>query len=459
MLRAIPKSEPVWPALLIGTYAAGFAWLPTMAARLAWALPPVLVKLGWWLLESADRWVTVFLFAVLTLPPLPVRLGDSGPHIGVAVAAAGLLIGVARRNEWRGKIAPGEPLLLLYPLVLVLSLAPALVLHDTGLVAASLARIGLFSISIYVYAYTAHGPRGAGEPAIRTIFLAGILSAVLACADFFFQLPPPAGFSPQYVWLPSGVYRRAQGVFYEASTLGNLCVFFLVFIALSLVRPRGESRISRPVLAASAAVLLSALALSFSRASLVNLAAALVAVMCCHRKRVRPLRLAVFALSGLAIAGALTYALVPQVIEFYVARLAGSVGLLAGADEAVLSGRFSTWSLLGRYLAEQPLQAAIGLGYKTLAYSQTFGGGIIADNAYLSALLETGILGLAAMLLFNMGILRIAFGTSSFYGQWIGCFWIGQLFQMLSGDLLTYWRVLPVYFWVLALAARQREAR
>jgi len=25
---------------------------------------------------------------------------------------------------------------------------------------------------------------------------------------------------------------------------------------------------------------------------------------------------------------------------------------------------------------------------------------------------------------------------------------------MFSGDLLTYWRVLPVYFWVLALAVR-----
>jgi hypothetical protein len=34
------------------------------------------------------------------------------------------------------------------------------------------------------------------------------------------------------------------------------------------------------------------------------------------------------------------------------------------------------------------------------------------------------------------------------------CFWCGQMVQMLSGDLLTYWRVLPVYFWVLALAVR-----
>ena len=27
--------------------------------------------------------------------------------------------------------------------------------------------------------------------------------------------------------------------------------------------------------------------------------------------------------------------------------------------------------------------------------------------------------------------------------------------QMLSGDLITYWRVLPLYFWVLATAARE----
>lgn len=34
--------------------------------------------------------------------------------------------------------------------------------------------------------------------------------------------------------------------------------------------------------------------------------------------------------------------------------------------------------------------------------------------------------------------------------------------QMLSGDLLTYWRVLPLYFWMLALAVRlsgRREGR
>ena len=80
---------------------------------------------------------------------------------------------------------------------------------------------------------------------------------------------------------------------------------------------------------------------------------------------------------------------------------------------------------------------------------------------YLSLLVETGILGLAAVLWLNVAILRAAARASrsgdsrtSFYGAWMLCFWCGQAVQMLSGDLLTYWRVLPVYFWVLALAVR-----
>jgi hypothetical protein len=43
----------------------------------------------------------------------------------------------------------------------------------------------------------------------------------------------------------------------------------------------------------------------------------------------------------------------------------------------------------------------------------------------------------------------------AFFGEWFFCFWVGQMFQMLSGDLLTYWRVLPIYFWVLAMAVRK----
>ena len=113
----------------------------------------------------------------------------------------------------------------------------------------------------------------------------------------------------------------------------------------------------------------------------------------------------------------------------------------------------------------QPWHAILGIGYKTLPYSDFIGQTTVADNMYLSLLVETGIVGLLAFLLLNFAILRTAWraarrddSRAAFFGTWIFCFWIGQLFQMLSGDLFTYWRVLPLYFWVLAMAARRLQA-
>src|SRR6185369_3796745 len=101
----------------------------------------------------------------------------------------------------------------------------------------------------------------------------------------------------------------------------------------------------------------------------------------------------------------------------------------------------------------------VGIGYKTLPYTDYLGAPVVADNMYLSLLVETGIAGLAALIWLNVAILRAAARAArdgdwrrSFCGAWMLCFWAGQTVQMFSGDLLTYWRVLPVYFWVLALA-------
>ena len=66
------------------------------------------------------------------------------------------------------------------------------------------------------FAYSSGQPRG------RSAF---------ALVDFYFHFPAPAGYEAQFVWLESGAFRRAQGFFYDASTLGNLCVFFLDMIA------------------------------------------------------------------------------------------------------------------------------------------------------------------------------------------------------------------------------------
>jgi O-antigen ligase len=79
---------------------------------------------------------------------------------------------------------------------------------------------------------------------------------------------------------------------------------------------------------------------------------------------------------------------------------------------------------------------------------------------YLSALIETGIFGLAALLLLNVAILRAswrALRAGSFFGKWMFCFWMGEVVQMFSADILTYWRVLPIYLWVLAQVVGNTE--
>ena len=125
----------------------------------------------------------------------------------------------------------------------------------------------------------------------------------------------------------------------------------------------------------------------------------------------------------------------------------------------MLSGRVQSWRTLLHFLASNPLHLLAGVGYKTLPYSDFIGTTAIGDNTYLTLLAETGILGLAAVVLLNAAILvrayraaRSADDLRSFCGIWMLCFWSGQVVQMFSADLLTYWRILPVYFFVLALA-------
>ena len=112
-----------------------------------------------------------------------------------------------------------------------------------------------------------------------------------------------------------------------------------------------------------------------------------------------------------------------------------------------------------------PWQTVFAVGYKTLPYSTVAGQLTIVDNTYLDLLVETGALGLFTFLALTYQILKFSRRAAksrnrrtAFYGSWIFCFWIGEIVQMFSGDLITYWRVLPVYFAVLALALRGDES-
>jgi len=461
-VHAESRENRVWAALA-GAWAAAIAVIPGSSAKLAVAAPALLVPFAWWTLGKPERWLAAFLAAAILLPPLPVAIGNSGPHPALLLAAWGGFCGLVWLGEWRLAWSGVNAAFSGLAAVLTASVAVAAVHSGVEVAAGSLARVALFAISLYVFLYAAYGPSAGFDRfrATRWLYGAAAVSALFACVDFYYQFPAPAGYGPQFVWLDSGMYRRAQGLFYEASTLGNFCAFFLIMIVVGLSRPRAQTPVSRKAMAAGGAVFFAALVLSYSRGSLLNVLVALAALVWLERRRLRLLRRAPALAACLGAAAILTWRIFPAFIQMYWLRLAASAQYLFSSAEGVLSGRVASWRILLSWIAAHPWQLLFGVGYKTLPYSNYLGTTVIADNMYLSLLVETGIGGLAALVWLHAAILRAARRAAqaqdmqrSFFGEWIFCFWCGQIVQMASGDLLTYWRVLPVYFWVLALAVR-----
>lgn len=466
--QAAPQPRGLGAAILLGGYAALLALAPDFRFVLAGLAPLLLVPLAYWTLAGPNRWAPVFLCSAVLLPPLPIALGNSGPHVCLIPAALGLAAGALGLRDWRIPADGLSRAILTLFFLLLASAGLAALYSGLPIALESLARVMLFGISCYLFFYVTRGPwrpaPGSEWKMARTLFLAGAASAAFACVDFYFQFPAPAGFGPQYVWLDTGVFRRAQGLFYEASTLGNFCAFFLVMTAVALTRPKRHFPLPRPALLTGAAIFSVALALSFSRASLLNVVAALAALGWLNRGRLRVRRPGAAWLLAIAAGGGLAYYLLPAFLDLYWSRLSSSATYLFSATEGVLSGRLSSWSTLADFLRENPLCALAGIGYKTLPYTNLIGEAVVGDNMYLTMLVETGVAGLAALVWLNAAIVRTAYraarsedGSASFFGTWIFCFWVGEMFQMMSGDLLTYWRVLPFYFFVLALAARAAD--
>ncbi len=453
------SSRNLTPALVIGAGASVAVFLPPLAGALLIA-SAVAIPLAWWTISKTGRWLSLFFFAALLLPPLPIPLGDTGPHPAILVAALGLLAGIVRLDQWHWQLRAIDACVLALVVALTVSVGFAAAYSGTTIAAGSAIRVVLFCIGVYVYFAVAHGPERDQDATrtTRTLFMIATAAALFGCIDFLYQLPAPAGFEPQFLWLESGVYRRAQGLFYESSTLGNFCAFFLVFAAVALSQRKSDRILSVPTLVIGAIMFASALLLSFSRASVIACLISLATLVCIERKRWFSRRSTIWiGLLGLA-AIALFAIAVPEVAEGYWGRLQLTFDSIQDAPDRALSGRLESWTTVIGFIADHPLQTFFGIGYKTLPYTQYLGRPVIADNMYLSLLVETGVFGLLALLTFNIGVLVTAWRSmraGSFYGKWLFCFWIGESLQMLSGDILTYWRVLPLYFWLLAQAVRK----
>lgn len=296
--RELPRN--FWIAALFGAYACLIAVSPSPLTGLVLAAPLVVIPLMAWIVQTANRWLWCFFFAALLLPPLPFAFGNSGPHVSLAIASIGVLCGALRLPQWRVCRNVLTFAFTVFFLWLLFSSGLAVFYSGLAIASSSFIRVLLFGIPVYVFFYTAYGPSPGNPPDdARRLYWLGVLSAAIACLDFYFQFPAPAGYGPQFIWLDSGVYRRAQGVFYEASTLGNLCAFFLVMVAVTLLRRPPAGALSSAAVWLGSPVLFTALILSYSRGSLLNLSAAMLTLLYLERKRLKIRRLFAVVASGL----------------------------------------------------------------------------------------------------------------------------------------------------------------
>lgn len=450
---------------LIAAVAAAAAVTPERAVRYALISIPAVALAFAAVCERPAAWLYVFFALDLLTPPVPSSSGLAGLHLAPAALGLGILAGALYRMEWRLRGESVVAALGAFALSLAASFPFALVYSGGDVAAGSLVRIALFFMGVYVFAYSLCGPAATAGGSLRLakfLFTSAVIAAAFACLDFYFHFPAPAGFSDQFVWLEDGVFRRAQGLFYDASTLGNFCACFLIYALISLAEGRRQGTPPRFLLAAGALILAAAIILSYSRASVLTVAIAIVAYGLLAGMRMRR------TIAGVLVAGIIASVAVqmayPTFASNYWSHIWGTIQYLFERPDGVLSGRLTSWQRLFDFIVSHPWQTIFGIGYKTLPYTNHLGDPVIADNTYLSLFIETGISGLCTFLILLGLILRASLRAAkspglqaSLLGKWMFCFWCGQTAQMFSGDLLTYWRVLPVYFWALGAAIRARE--
>jgi hypothetical protein len=151
--RALPESWPAMQgswlrAIFLGSWAAAIAIAPDLQWKLLLAAPGALVGITVWTFGRPERWIGGFLAAALLLPPLPIALGDSGPHPCLIFAGLGVIAGTVWLARWKIPATSLNAALGMLAAAILASIAPAAIYSGTSLALMSLSRVGLLAIAI-----------------------------------------------------------------------------------------------------------------------------------------------------------------------------------------------------------------------------------------------------------------------------------------------------------------------
>jgi hypothetical protein len=291
----------------------------------------------------------------------------------------------------------------------------------------------------------------------------GAVAALYGIVDFYVPILIPHPFADQYIYLDGRMIRRAQGMFYEASSFGNVSAFFLGFtLAILLSWWKTLSLAWKTALYLMTGIFTTALFLSYSRGSWANVLVTVTVFLILRQK----LRLRIVAASVCVVAGFvfLVYQMSPLVVLNFFNWRMGTLLEFWSDPNLATSGRWEAWWRLISFFADHPWYLIFGIGYKTLPHTHLLGKPLIADNGFLSLTFEAGIIGLAAFFWLNGAVFSTTLRASrqrnsvrAIGAAFMFAFWCGEMVQMVTGDLFTYWRNMVVFFAALALVQAAPE--
>lgn len=419
-------------------------------------------------LQRPHIFVPVFLVTLIVLPPFFVpRLPETPLYLSTLLLPVGVAIFVARFPDFRFRLDPVAKGLGVFVVATGLSLPFGFWLSGVEVGAAELFRWALLAQAALIYVLV----RGAGVgreggPAqwlMTVLMIAALLTAAYGIFDFFWPVPISHPAAEQQIWVGGQVLRRAQGVFFEASSFANLCGFFLsVAAAAYIARNESAVGISRSWLWLAMPILALAVFVAFSRSSWGNVAVTIL-VFAAISPGARFWRAGLFL--ALAIPLGILWFYTPELWGYLINARLGNLTMLFADPNLASSGRYDTWSRVISIMLDNPQYLLFGVGYKTLPFTRLFHEEIITDNGYLNLLLETGVAGLGGFIAFSVAVLRtfLHYARSggknlAFWGALIFSFWCGQLVQMLAADAYTYWRNMIVFLSVMALTVNLADS-
>jgi hypothetical protein len=412
--------------------------------------------------------IIVFLTVLIILPPFFVsQTGETPIYVSSFLLPIAFAIVVARWSDFHFHVDPIAKGLFLFLFGTGTSLPFAWWFSGSAIATPALLRWLMLAQTLLLYALVRGGmrirPGRAERWLIPILIIAAVMGAGYGIYDFIWPVPIPHPAAQQFLYLPNGLLRRAQGVLYESSSFGNLCGFFLAVTAAAfLVRREKALGVSFKLLPLFILILAGAVIVAFSRSSWADtLVTVMVFGLLTRRTRWRRTLVLFAALSIPLILLAMYF---PEVWNDFLGYRLGSLSLLFSDPNSASSGRYNIWTQIFSILYKFPHYFLLGVGYKTLPFTRLFGHEIITDNGFLNLLLETGILGLGGFLVFLTSTLKTFWKLSSspntmisFWATILFAFWCGQSVQLLATDAYTYWRNMVVYVSLMALVMNWAE--